>query len=149
MNKQQYAYYQAAVERNLKGIEHVSTGGCSKCNECTESLDLTCTHCNGDGIDPTFEGEDTSEAPHCPQCQGEGMREPTEREIESMSDLGFSWGFCDSCGSHLGGSRYAAHGVMEDGHLLHLSVCEDCLCYLNYGQLDDMTMREMDEDYKP
>jgi hypothetical protein len=45
----------------------------------------------------------------------------------------FSWSSCDSCGSHLGGSRYAAHAVRrgDDGKIdiQHISICEDCMLF--------------------
>lgn len=31
------------------------------------------------------------------------------------SDLGFSWGSCDGCGSNLGGDRFAAHAFKVVG----------------------------------
>lgn len=34
MTKSEYAEYQAAVERNLKGLEFVSTGACPGCEDC-------------------------------------------------------------------------------------------------------------------
>lgn len=46
---------------------------------------------------------------------------------------GFSWSSCASCGSTLGGNRYSAHGIVEGGRLIHLEVCEDCLCFLANG----------------
>ena len=45
----------------------------------------------------------------------------------------FSWSPCDCCSSRLGGDRYAAHGIDEDGDIVHLDVCVDCLMYLANG----------------
>lgn len=110
MTKSEYARYQAAAERNLEGLEFVSTGACPGCDEC-------------------------------------GLSEsPTEHERGCADEGGFSWSSCEACGSTLGGSRYPAHGRDKNGDLLHFEVCEDCLMYLNYGQLDDMSMMEMERE---
>ncbi len=108
MTKAEYQRYQEAVEHNLSGIEHVSTGACPGCAEC--DLDRDCSE----------HDRELAEEPH------------------------FSWQPCECCGSNLGGERHPAHGLI-DGKLVHLSVCTDCLYYLNYGQLDDLTMLEMED----
>lgn len=109
MNKDQYDQCQKAVERNLHGLGHVSTGACSGCAEC--GLDEDCT----------------------------------DEERELAGEPHFSWRRCECCGSTLGGNRHYAHGRDKDGRLIHLGVCEDCLMYLNYGQLDDASMIEIEK----
>lgn len=109
MTKQEYQQYQEAIQRNLKGIEHVSTGACPGCPEC--DLDKDCT----------------------------------EEERELAEEPSFSWSPCECCGSSLGGDRHPAHGLI-DGNLVHFSVCSDCLYFLNYGQLDDTSMAEMERE---
>jgi hypothetical protein len=53
--------------------------------------------------------------PECPSGEDEGS---------------FSWRSCDSCGSPLGGTRYAAHGIEKTGiEPVHLDICVDCLLY--------------------
>ena len=58
----------------------------------------------------------------------------------------FSNRSCDCCGSTLGGDRYQCNGwnptlrTIED----YPSVCQDCVYYAEYGQLDDMTMLEIE-----
>ena len=64
--------------------------------------------------------------------------------MDIASEPHFSWSHCESCGSTLGGNRYAAHGIEKDGSLNHFEVCEDCLYFLNYGQLDDQSMIEIE-----
>ena len=39
----------------------------------------------------------------------------------------FSWSACDSCGSTLGGDRYAAHFIDPDGNVCHENICIDCV----------------------
>lgn len=81
----------------------------------------------------------------CKDCDECGLPEdPSDGDLDLASEPHFSWWSCDSCGSTLGGDRHPAHGRMSDGALLHLSICTDCLYYLNYGQLDDTTMLEME-----
>ncbi len=113
----QYKAYQSAVESNLKHLSFVSTGSCPGCSEC--------------GLD----------------------RDCSDLEREQAEEPGFSWTACEACGSNhsgdadrvVGGSRYPAHGRDKDSAILHLSVCVDCLYYLNYGKLDDLTMMEIEK----
>lgn len=109
MKLKDYEKYKAAVEHNWRGVEAVSTGSCSGCEECGLEKD-------------------------CDDHARELAEEPS-----------FSWSACDSCGSTLGGNRHPAHGLIN-GELEHFSVCDDCLYYLNYGQLDDLTMMGMEKD---
>lgn len=46
----------------------------------------------------------------------------------------FSWSACDCCGSSLGGTRYAAHGLDSEGNIVHLDVCVDCLQFIANGE---------------
>lgn len=57
----------------------------------------------------------------------------------------FSWHPCDCCRSPLGGERHrvtAYHPATKE--ILTYQVCPDCVYYVEYGQLDDMTMMDMD-----
>lgn len=111
MTKQDYQQYQQAIERNLKGIEHVSTGACRGCPEC--DLDMDCT----------------------------------EHQRELAEEPHFSWSACECCGSSLGGDRHKAHGIIQGTkELIHLEVCSDCLYFLNYGQLDDTSMADIERE---
>lgn len=83
----------------------------------------------------------------CPGCDECGLSDnPSDHDRECADEGGFSWRECEACGSSLGGNRYPAHARTKDGALLHFEVCEDCLMYLNYGQLDDMSMMEMESE---
>ena len=162
MNKAQYEQYQAAVERGLKALEFVSTGACVGCDECGLH-----SHWAIDGPAETlatlkerFQWHDTFPDEEACLEEIEALREepdaddldlstlkavecePSECERESAEEASFSWSACDCCGSTLGGDRHPAHGWL-DKQLVHLSVCNDCLYYINYGQLDDMTMAEV------
>lgn len=56
----------------------------------------------------------------------------------------FSHRRCDCCDRPLGGDRFQASGFNpEDKQVYTFEVCEDCLYYAQYGQLDDMTMMDM------
>ena len=59
----------------------------------------------------------------------------------------FSASSCEICGSPLAGGRFAV-ALIEPGterESLIYSACADCMYYVEYGQLDDMTMMEIDE----
>lgn len=60
----------------------------------------------------------------------------------------FSWQPCECCGSTLGGNREDYSFACEDGSELEASICQDCVYYLAYGQLDDATMMEIEESTK-
>lgn len=67
-------------------------------------------------------------------------------ELEERGEPYFSWQPCDCCGSSLGGDRYDCNGYnpttkeIQDGY----SVCTNCLYYIAYGCLDDVTMDEIE-----
>ncbi len=69
----------------------------------------------------------------------------TVSQEEGLTEPYFSWRPCHCCGSHLGGNRYDCNGYnatteeIQDGY----SVCEDCVYFVEYGRLDDMTMMEI------
>ena len=59
----------------------------------------------------------------------------------------FSSKNCDCCNRSLGGDRYDCNGYNpETKEVQEYSVCIDCVYYAEYGQLDDMTMMDMEED---
>jgi hypothetical protein len=66
-----------------------------------------------------------SDCPDCPDVDDEYGEEP-----------GFSMQQCELCGSHFGGDRYAAHGIIDDDDrtIVHYDVCCDCLMYLANGE---------------
>lgn len=47
----------------------------------------------------------------------------------------FSHSSCDTCGSSLGGNRYAAHYMDTDKQIGHLEICSDCVQYIANGEL--------------
>ena len=94
-----------AVRQGTDGLSFLSTGFCTGCPECRDSLGICC--------------EDRAQA----------MMDKGEINDEGS----FSWSACDCCGSSLGGDRHAAHGCLDDGTILHMEVCVDCLAYLANG----------------
>ena len=58
----------------------------------------------------------------------------------------FSWAACDCCVRPLGGTRYKMQGYYREHEYDTFAVCGDCLYYLEYGRLDDMTMMEIEND---
>jgi hypothetical protein len=68
--------------------------------------------------------------------------------INSELDPYFSWRGCECCKSSLGGDRYDCHGYNREEETIQgpYSICIDCIYYNEYGQLDDQTMLDMDND---
>lgn len=60
---------------------------------------------------------------------------------------GFSWQPCECCGSPLGGDRFSMIYKTDrtDNTVSTFQVCIDCLYFLEYGRLDDMTMLEIEQ----
>ena len=72
----------------------------------------------------------------------EGINCLSDNTIESYE----SETACDCCNTHLFGKRYDASGYNpKTNEALKYSVCFDCLYYAQYGQLDDMTMMDMED----
>ena len=63
-------------------------------------------------------------------------------ECKNEIDEGhFSWTSCDTCGSSLGGDRFAAHYIDPtdcERQLNHIEVCVDCLQYIANGELPEI-----------
>jgi len=101
--------YIEAVERHLSDLEFTSPGLCPGCTECMSAF-------------------------------GYESEESFEEDISSgkiFDEGSFSWHSCQSCGSSVGGERFAAHGVNENGEIIHFDVCQDCLFYLANGDLPE------------
>jgi hypothetical protein len=100
----------ADYEQQTEGLKHVNVGLASCCEECCRSWGM----------------------------EEEAMRAGLEND-EICDEGGFSWSSCDTCGSVLGGMRYAGHAwIAVEGkpdELIHLEVCTDCLCYIANGDL--------------
>jgi len=79
----------------------------------------------------------------CPGCEECAEFFPDGQDGESVCEPWFSWSPCEICNRPLGGNREPWHGVL-DGEIVHGSCCVDCVYFLNYGQLDDMTMDEIE-----
>jgi hypothetical protein len=77
-----------------------------------------------------------SEDSICPGCNN-------ERDFESH----FSHINCECCSRSLGGDRYHCTGYNpETKDIYCYDICIDCYYYAEYGQLDDMTMLEIEEN---
>jgi len=64
-------------------------------------------------------------------------------------DAFFSWRPCECCGSHLGGDRETYSFAPEQGEPFDADICVDCVYYLAYGVLDDMTMLDIERSEQP
>ena len=101
------------IDYNLAGLEAISTGICSGCDQCQRDYDLDEQRLEDALDDGTICNE--------PSCS----RQP-----------------CDACGSSLAGDRHDAHaidpGPFENTYqtaprIIHLNVCSDCVEYLANG----------------
>lgn len=73
-------------------------------------------------------------------------------EAEGITNLSaegepyFSHSTCNCCKSNLAGDRYDATGYHpESGEVYNYDICSDCVYYAEYGQLDDMTMMDIED----
>lgn len=86
-------------------------------------------------IEEALKGVNSVSPSPCPDICETCSRTDWPMEYECPVDEGgFSWSSCDSCGSGLGGDRYAAHGFLENGELTHLEICPDCMMYHANGE---------------
>ena len=98
--------YTERFEAYTDGLEAISVGACSDCRECYDDWSSY-----RDGGPETFINE---------------IRDGLTLDDE------FSWSSCEACGSRLGGSRHVAH-ALDDGELVHVMVCVDCVMYIANG----------------
>ena len=71
------------------------------------------------------------------------------RNDETMEPY-FSSVNCDCCNRSLAGDRLDCIAYNEKDHKIYnYTVCLDCYYYFEYGQLDDMTMQDLEEDPLP
>lgn len=70
-------------------------------------------------------------------CCG-NLPEDDEAAYELANEPSFSWQPCESCGSTLGGHRYAAHAIHREAFgpdaarpddVHHIEICTDCLVW--------------------
>lgn len=59
----------------------------------------------------------------------------------------FSWRPCECCQRDLAGERETYVFTMDrtNGEQFEADICQDCIYYLTYDQLDDATMVEIEE----
>lgn len=87
-------------------------------------------------------------SPGCKECFSwlDDCADPSESDMDSANEGGFSWCACDSCGSSLGGNRYPAHAIHKEAFgpdakrpndVTHISICADCLRYHANGDIPE------------
>jgi hypothetical protein len=142
--------YTERVESNLKGLTAVSTGLCSGCDECRESVGYVPEHTYAYGDGPSGDGRwyiravgvmqtyDTEE--ECLAACREGFQVGWESGC-FPDEPSFSWASCGICGSTLGGDREVWHGIDDlTGTLYHFgNACVDCIIYLANGDEPEET----------
>jgi hypothetical protein len=67
----------------------------------------------------------------------DGDIDTMQEALYEIDESSFSWSQCDSCGSHLGGNRYSAHGLDSELEVYHLDICEDCLFFHANGDVPE------------
>jgi hypothetical protein len=120
MNRAEYAAYESAVKKffESEGITNLSGG-----------------HLKHDDDDCGGEWNDKGKCVIC----------GTDRE--AYNEHFFSWRPCECCKRQLGGDREHATGYNPTTkEIQEYSVCQDCLYYAEYGQLDDTTMLEVENN---
>lgn len=123
--------YTDRFERQTEGLAHLSIGiyPSRPCAECAGSGhddddEDRCHECRGTGLDCD-----------CPDCARHWQHGGTDDD-----EGGFSWQDCDTCNSRLGGTRHAAHALMDDDPrrtVVHLAVCTDCVMFVANGDEPD------------
>ena len=101
--------FEKAFQRGLEGLRAESSGFLAECDECRDNHDFCCVHSAKAAVEAG----------------------------DSLSEGSFSWEPCDICGSHLGGDRFSAHALDDDGQIIHLEVCTDCVMFMANGELPD------------
>ena len=83
----------------------------------------------------------TGPCPNCADCGLEDVEDMNCEKYELAGEGGFSWSPCEICNSPLGGNRYPVHAVNpDDDSVVHMTGCANCVYFLEYGRLDDLTM---------
>ena len=77
---------------------------------------------------------ENEEVGYCGKC------EPCEHTHE------FSSYNCELCGTPLAGNRYPVVRIHPLEENLFYAVCPDCVYFIEYGQLDDQSMSEIDDE---
>ena len=122
MTKEEYQKYKKRVEETFKRDELINmTIGHTTCPYC--GFDFT----GGNGEEYEYECE-------CGNTK------------EILDEPYFSWRPCELCGDHDGGNRHHATAYTHSGDILEYEICEKCMYYIEYGELDDMTMMEIEEE---
>ena len=108
MSKFTDAVEASARREGLPGSGYISPGFTSICQECLDQHDICCKH------------------------KYDAMVENGEWIDDSLGFSNERYDLCDS----LPGDRYPAHFFVDgnpDNEIIHLEVCQDCLCYLANG----------------
>ncbi len=135
--------FKTNVARLTKGLTYLSTGACPGCAECGLPSKWVLAGLP-EGAEPLRDSFDSEEEALAEiealvsvfpgaEITAEEV-EPSQEEMDLAGEAHFSWSACDTCGSPLGGDRHPAHARLESGELVHLSVCTDCLFFINYGE---------------
>ena len=140
--------YTDRVERNLEGLEAVSTGVCPGCEECARNLGYEVAECDSEycsddchvevGPFPNSHSNLNPQTHHPSEAHAQAaMMERFAEDWSSgkvFSEGSFSQAGCGICGSSLGGTLYPWHALDSDGELLHFDdACVDCVVYLANG----------------
>lgn len=77
----------------------------------------------------------------------EGITNLSTVSEEGNCEPFFSWSSCECCGTHLGGDRYECNGYNPETKEIqeYSSICQDCVYYAEYSQLDDETMSHLED----
>ena len=58
--------------------------------------------------------------------------------VNQQADPWFSWRECECCHRPEGGNREYYSAVRPDGEIVKFALCEDCIYFAAYGQLENL-----------
>jgi hypothetical protein len=134
--------YADRVERNLEGLDAVSTGAYPGCTECAERVGYA-IDCDSEDSGELywFVRRDRERLPGWYETES-GAQAALMAEFrlaweagDALIEPSFSSAPCGICDSPLGGDREVWHGNDANGNSLHFSdACVDCVIYLANGE---------------
>lgn len=146
--------YTKTVERNLNGLEALSSGVCPACDECRSNYgDYRVSEIYSEDSEGhiwwTFKASE-DESYGSEEEAEEASKEAFDEDCRNgaiENEAGFSRSPCDACGSSIAGNREVYH-YWHNGKLHHdFGLCVDCVQYLANGtEPEDHPLNKSEEE---